>query len=105
MTWDRRLYFPSEGRYAEDFFPLKNPMALAGFEPANLGTKGQHATPRPLKLLTEDYRITCLRNSNFLQINAHTLTYKRPLLPPFSSHDHLLTTVTGISSLQIKQHH
>ena len=27
----------------------KNPKASAGFEPANLGTKGQHATPRPLK--------------------------------------------------------
>ena len=24
-------------------------MALAGFEPTNLGTKGQHATPRPPK--------------------------------------------------------
>jgi hypothetical protein len=24
-------------------------MASAGFEPANLGTKGQHATPRPPK--------------------------------------------------------
>jgi len=44
---DRRLYFPSEGRRAEDFFALKNPTASAGFEPANLGTKGQHATPRP----------------------------------------------------------
>ena len=32
---------------AEDFFALKNPTASAGFEPANLGTKGQHATPRP----------------------------------------------------------
>ena len=50
-TWDRQLYFPSEGRHAEDFFALKNPMALAGFEPANLGTKGQHATPRPPKPL------------------------------------------------------
>jgi len=49
MTWDRQLYFPSEGRRAEDFFALKNPMASAGFEPANLGTKGQHATLRPLK--------------------------------------------------------
>jgi len=29
------------------FFALKNPTASAGFEPANLGTKGQHATPRP----------------------------------------------------------
>jgi hypothetical protein len=26
-TWDRRLYFPSDGRRAEDFFPLKNPTA------------------------------------------------------------------------------
>ena len=54
MTWDRWLYFPSEERRADDFFTLKNPMASAGFEPANLGTKGQHATPRqpkPLKLL------------------------------------------------------
>ena len=31
------------------FFALKNPTASAGFEPANLGTKGQHATPRPPK--------------------------------------------------------
>jgi len=27
-------------------FTLKNPTASAGFEPANLGTKGQHATSR-----------------------------------------------------------
>ena len=39
MTCDKRLYFPSEGRRAEDFFALKNPTASAGFEPANLGTK------------------------------------------------------------------
>ena len=48
-TWDRRLYFPYEERHAEDFFVLKNPTASAGFEPANLGTKGQHATSRPPK--------------------------------------------------------
>ena len=39
-TWDRRLYFPSEGRRTEDFFALKNPTSSVGFEPANLGTKG-----------------------------------------------------------------
>ena len=33
------------------FFRPKNPTAWAGFEPANLGTKGQHATPRPPKPL------------------------------------------------------
>ena len=32
---------------AEDFFALKNPTVLARFEPANLGTKDQHATSRP----------------------------------------------------------
>ena len=57
-TWDRRLYFPSEGRGAEDFFALKNPTALAGFEPANLGAKGQHATsrpPKPLGIVVEEH--------------------------------------------------
>ena len=43
-TWDKQLYFPSEGKRAEDFFALKTPTASAGFGPANLGTKGQHAT-------------------------------------------------------------
>ena len=50
-TWDKRLYLPSEGRGAEDFFALRNSTASTGFEPPNLGTKGQHATSRPPKLL------------------------------------------------------
>ena len=33
----------------EDFFALKNPKTSSGFEPANLGTKGQYATSRPPK--------------------------------------------------------
>ena len=52
-TLDRRFYFPSEGRRAEDFFALKNPTASAGFEPANLGTKGQYATSRPPKPIVD----------------------------------------------------
>jgi hypothetical protein len=51
-TWDKRLYLPSEGRRAEDFLALKNPTASAGFEPATLGSKGQHATSRPPKPLS-----------------------------------------------------
>jgi hypothetical protein len=47
------FYFFSEGRRAEDFFALNNPMASAGFKPANLGTKGQHATSRPTKPLSK----------------------------------------------------
>ena len=41
---------PKEG-VVRIFFALKNPTASAGFEPANLGTKGQHATSRPPKTL------------------------------------------------------
>ena len=39
---------PKEG-VLRIFFALKNPTASAGFEPANLGIKGQHATSRPPK--------------------------------------------------------
>ena len=54
-TWVRRLYFPSEGRCAKDFFALKNPVALVGFEHANLGTKAQHVLARPPKPLYHSY--------------------------------------------------
>jgi hypothetical protein len=50
-------YFLSKGRHAEDFFALKNPTSLAGFEPANLGTRGQHATPRPPKQPETTYNL------------------------------------------------
>ena len=58
-TWGIRLYFPSEGRRAEDFFSLKNLTASVGFEPANLGTKGQHVTFRPPKTLCVKLRVRC----------------------------------------------
>jgi len=41
---------PKEG-VLRIFFALKNPTASAGFETANLDTKGQRATPRPPKPL------------------------------------------------------
>ena len=41
---------PKEG-VLRIFFALKNLTASAGFEPANLSTKGQHATSRPPKPL------------------------------------------------------
>ena len=36
------------------FFRPKNPTASAGFEPANLGTKGQHAIPIRIKFSRGD---------------------------------------------------
>ena len=41
-----------------NFFALKNPTVSAGFEPANFGTKGQHATSRPPKPLKVDTEAT-----------------------------------------------
>ena len=41
---------PKEG-VLRILFVLKNPTASAGFEPANLGTKGQHGTSKPPKPL------------------------------------------------------
>jgi len=45
---------PKEGML-RIFSPFKIPTASAGFEPANLGTKGQHDTPRPPKPLNTIY--------------------------------------------------
>jgi len=49
---------PKEGAL-RIFFVLKNPTASAGCEPANLGTKGQHATSRPPKPI-KTYTYTAL---------------------------------------------
>jgi hypothetical protein len=56
-TWYRTAFTspPKEGAL-RILFALKNPTALAGFEPANLGTKRQHATSRPSKPLR--YHVT-----------------------------------------------
>ena len=45
-------FLPKEG-VLRIYFALKNPTTSAGFEPANLGTKGQHATSGPPKPLTK----------------------------------------------------
>ena len=50
-------------------FTLKNPTASAGFEPANLGTKGQHATSRPPKPLS------CIWDTKVLACHAHRQRY------------------------------
>ena len=46
---------PHRRKACWEFFRPKNPTASAGFEPANLGTKGQHTTPRPPKPLVSIY--------------------------------------------------
>ena len=80
-TWDRRLYFPSEGRRAEEFFALKNPTAWAGFEPAKLGTKCQHFTSRPkpltnLKLINNVSHIIKMKQKLVATLNASHLLHQ-----------------------------
>ena len=85
-TYDRRLYFPSEGRRAEDFFALKNPTASVGFEPANLGTKDHHISRRyegPYGLRPQghvpgrDEGTTILRNIDKFSVNDPVSSKKK----------------------------
>jgi hypothetical protein len=67
---------PSEWSRADDFFALKNPTA-------NLGTKGQHATPRPPKplnfrtwkhtLLYKSYNFSSLLPTNKIMVKVHKI--------------------------------
>ena len=41
-TWDPRLYFPSEGSHTQVFTLSKNPLTPTGYEPANLGSRGEY---------------------------------------------------------------
>jgi hypothetical protein len=46
MTWDRWLYFPSEGRRAEDFSPLKIRWLQPGLNPRTWVLKARRCTVR-----------------------------------------------------------
>ena len=50
------LPLPEEG-VLRIFFAIKNPMASAGCEPADLGTKCKHATSGPPKPLDQRLRL------------------------------------------------
>jgi hypothetical protein len=45
MTWDRRLYFPSEGRHAADFITLEIHRPRPGLKPRTLGLVASTLTP------------------------------------------------------------
>jgi hypothetical protein len=57
-TWDRRLYFPSEGKRAKDFFALRFRRLRPGVNPRTWGTKGQNTTSRPSRPLVFDVATT-----------------------------------------------
>ena len=64
---------PKEG-VLRIFFALKNLTASAGFEPANLGTKGQHATSRPPKPL--EFYVKKIPNCDLCSLTVVLLTVR-----------------------------
>jgi hypothetical protein len=50
-TWDRRLYFPSDGRHAEGFFARKIQRLRLGLNPRTWVPEASMLTARPPKLL------------------------------------------------------
>ena len=59
------------------FFRPQNPNASAGFELANLGTKGQHATPIPPKLL-----LVNLIHKNYYNVFKQLKSFKISIVAP-----------------------
>ena len=60
MTWDRRLYFPSEGRCTEDFFARKIWQPQLGVNPRTRVPKANTLTSKPPKPLS--ITITCINS-------------------------------------------
>jgi hypothetical protein len=76
-TSDRRLYFPSEGRHAVDFFARKIPTASAGFEPAILGNRWHTLT-----LVERKHEVQILQR-NFFKKKTFQLWYRIRMLRLF----------------------
>ena len=83
---------PKEG-VPEDFFALKNPTDSAGFEPANLGTKGQHATPRPPKPVH-----TYIHTYIHTYVHTYIHTYIHTLSKQTTKNDHVGKTIPFLTS-------
>ena len=49
QTRDPQLKVPNGGLVLRIFTTWKNPSASVGFEPANLGSRGENVAPRPLR--------------------------------------------------------
>jgi hypothetical protein len=61
-TWDRRLYFPSEGRHAVDFFARKIRRLRPGFNPRSWIPEASMLTTRPPKPLSNSVYSNTLRS-------------------------------------------
>ena len=77
------------------FFHPKNLTASAGFEPVNLGTKGQHATPRPLKpIYSKQMFVVLTYTSDFI------VYYKISVSVPCTN-EWVRNVVTGLETISL----
>ena len=69
-TWDRRLYFPSEGRRAEDFFAVKVRRLRSCLKPRTRVPEVSTFTPRPPKPVFNDENkyISCRKTTVQIQL-------------------------------------
>jgi len=80
---------PLQRKACWGFFHSKNPTASAGCEPANLGTKGQHATSRPPKPLKHRVQFTHI----YIYIYIYIYTYEEVHVIDFVELDRCVTRI------------
>jgi hypothetical protein len=71
-TWDRRLYFPSEGRHAVDFFARKFRRFRSGSNPRSWVPEASMLTTRPPKPL-----IKIMSNLSMFHVHIHISVIRR----------------------------
>jgi hypothetical protein len=78
-TWDRRLYFPSEGRHAEHFFAQKIRRLWPGLNLWSWVPEASMLTTRPPKpLFSTSYNVLIQTSLFITKFNFHC-TYRKPL--------------------------
>ena len=88
QTQDPQLEVTPGGLVLRIFKSWKNPSTSAGFEPANLGARGEHVTPRPSRpttftlILPFFIRWTSKKNRDFTEFSYCPV----PFTPKFTLH-------------------
>jgi len=90
-------FLPLRRKACWGFFRPKSLTALAGFEPTNLGIKGQHATPRPPKPLM----FIC----NRIYLISHSLSFYTSSTNNRNQMPHKLSAERELHYHQISFHH
>jgi hypothetical protein len=85
---------PKEG-VLRIFFRPKNPTALAGCEPANSGTKGQFATSRPPKPLTNRHSRQQITNQHSVMSEKAVIFFNKDV----RTSNHVVPTTIGLLRL------